>query len=890
MSLSRVVIRLSMLMLVASGLAAGTISTAQASPDGTELVISEFYTAGGNSGAVWTHDWLELHNPSQEPISLAGLSLQYAAAGNTGAPGSSQVFVLPDDEVPGGGHYLIQLQSGGGNGTALPVEADASYSSINMAIANGQIFLARVTTPLDPDGPGNDEFPVADLIDFVGYGSAARYEGSAAAPANSAASSLTRDAHGTDTDDNAADFRTTTEMTPTNSSGETLPAPAEPVQLTIAEIQGTGFTTPYLNQQVTTRGVVTAAYPTGGFFGFYLQTAGTGGPIDLAGHEASDGIFVYQNCDAGCFPVTVEPGDHVQVTGLASEYAGATQISVSAGQVSVLDEEAAAVLPAITATWPATAAEKESLEGMLVSPLGTFTVTETYLTQQFGELGLAVGEQPLIQPTEVARPGSAEAAAVAADNEARVIVLDDGSSANYMAQSFSAGTCMPRPVPCLVNGHLTPAWISTDQPVRVGAPVTFTEDVILTEGGSPSNPTYRFQPLRTVTGPDNSTAPITVADTRTDAPDQALIGAADLQVSAFNVLNYFPTLGESDPACAPYYDRAGNGSTVRTGCPQRGAWSAAQFERQQEKIVAAITAMDVDVLGLIEIENSARMGNPADQATEQLVAALNEAEGAGVWAAVPSSTELPDVGLQDVITNALIYKPAAVVPTGEPRALGDQSEPGQAFGNAREPIGQAFVPVGGGEPFFVVVNHFKSKGSPGPHPGDEDTGDGQGSSVASRMLQAEALRDWIPEVTAGVESVLLVGDFNSYTEEDPLQVLYDAGYVNATRHHQLEKYSYSFGGRSGSLDHVLMNQAAQQRSTGVDIWNINSGESVALEYSRHNYHATDFHRPDPFRSSDHDPIIVGLLAETTSAGCGRALGRPAHVSPPGQERCRGRRR
>jgi 5'-nucleotidase len=109
-----------------------------------------------------------------------------------------------------------------------------------------------------------------------------------------------------------------------------------------------------------------------------------------------------------------------------------------------------------------------------------------------------------------------------------------------------------------------------------------------------------------------------------------------------------------------------------------------------------------------------------------------------------------------------------------------------------------------------------------------------------------------------VKSVVLGGDFNSYAMEDPLRILYDAGFANVEQHFGNGEYSYSFSGLSGSLDHILVNDAALARSTGTDIWNINSGESLALEYSRYNYHGTDFHAAGPYRSSDHDPVIVGL--------------------------------
>ena len=74
----------------------------------------------------------------------------------------------------------------------------------------------------------------------------------------------------------------------------------------------------------------------------------------------------------------------------------------------------------------------------------------------------------------------------------------------------------------------------------------------------------------------------------------------------------------------------------------------------------------------------------------------------------------------------------------------------------------------------------------------------------------------------GTKAVVMVGDYNSYAKEDPLQVLYDAGYTDAEQQFPHGEYSYSFSGLSGSLDHVLVNADALKRATGADIWNINS--------------------------------------------------------------------
>ncbi|WP_210441231.1 ExeM/NucH family extracellular endonuclease [Nocardioides xinjiangensis] len=632
----------------------------------------------------------------------------------------------------------------------------------------------------------------------------------------------------------------------------------------IDQVQGTGATSPLVGTTVTTRGIVTAVYPRGGFFGFNIQTPGSGAAdIDLTAHTASDGLFVRQASGT----VTATPGSYVEVRGRVTEFAGATQVQVQPGDITVVDQDVPPVVTTTTATWPRSAAEKESLEGMRYRPTGAFTVTNTFSTNNFGEVGLAAGDRPLIQRTEVELPGPAAASAVEADNAARSVVLDDGASTNFLLTG-NATECSPRPSGCLLNGHLTPPYVSTIEPVRVGARATFVDDVIFTQGGSPSAPTYRFQPLVTVTGPDNAESPATFEDTRTAAPDEALInetGTADLKIASFNVLNYFTTLGDADDdnvgdgGCTPFRDRAGDGATVNGGCEQRGAWDPEDFERQQSKIVSAINKLDADVVGLMEIENSRTLGETPDEATNSLVAALNADAGAGTWAANPSSTELPDGGM-DVITSAIIYKPASVDRVGQSRALGTLSDAGEAFDNAREPLGQVFKADAGGEPFLFVVNHFKSKGSAGPNPGDADTGDGQSASNGSRVLQATALRDWVAGLQAetGVQSVVLGGDFNSYTMEDPLRILYGAGFTNVERHFDNGEFSYSFSGLSGSLDHILVNGPALERSTGTDIWNINAGESLALEYSRWNYHATDFHADGPYRSSDHDPVILGL--------------------------------
>ncbi|WP_407319314.1 ExeM/NucH family extracellular endonuclease [Isoptericola halotolerans] len=812
-------------LLVPAATISAVPATATPSSD-SAVLIDEVYGGGGNNGAVYDRDFVELYNPGDDPVSLDGWSVQYGSAGGSTWSGQTDLT----GEIPAGGSFLVAQEYG--SNTDLPdLPTPDAEGTIFMSGSGAKVALVSSTDRLDCLGAACSD--AADVIDLVGWGGANTYLGSGPAPRTSNPTSVARVAHA-HTVDNAADF-VVGAPTPANSGTDPDPEPTpdpteDPETVTIAEIQGTGSSSPMEGATVTTRGVVTAAYPTGGFDGLYLQTEGTGGdPGADTTPGASDAVFVYSAEAAG----QVEVGDHLEVTGVVGEYFDLTQVTPSSW--TLLDEPAEAVKPTTT-PWPADEAGREALESMLLAPQGDFTVTDNYSTNLYGTVGLAAGDSPLVQPTSVGRPGSDEAAAQAADNAARAVQLDDGSSWNYSGSSRS-GTPLP--------------WLDGTDPVRVGAPVTFTGPVVLDYRYS----AWSFQPQEQLTGENaDGVQPATFADTREAAPDDV---GGNLAVATFNVLNYFTTTGDQLTGCQYYTDRAGDPISVRTGCLARGAADAENLQRQETKIVAALGALDADVVALEEIENSAAFGKDRDQALSDLVDALNAAQGAGTWAYVPSPDQVP--ADEDVIRNAFIYRPDAAETVDDSRILLGSD----AFGNAREPLAQVFQPAGGasgdtGDDVLVVTNHFKSKGSAGPWPGDVDTGDGQGASNESRVRQASALVDFADEVAAdaGTDRVLLAGDFNAYEQEDPVVVLTDAGYTNLGP--TTGKYTYLFGGQVGSLDHVLASPAALDAVTGVDIWDINADEPVANEYSRYNGNATLLYDETPFRSSDHDPLLVGL--------------------------------
>lgn len=820
-------------------------SPAGATPAGDDVVINEIYVNGGSTGATYLNKYVELYNPTDHAISVNGWSVQYRSA--TGTAAFSGVTPLGDHHLEPGGTLLVSGNSNAANGAELPTPDVAGTTSFSGS--TGTIALSKSTSALT----GLPAAVLADdnLVDLIGYGTSNTFETAVKSSGTSVTTSLNRATGGVDSDNNANDF-TSAAPTPI-ACGDACDGDGQPeeppVEATIAEIQGDAATSPLAGKDVITQGVVTAVYKTGGFSGAYLQTEGTG-DIDLATHQASDGIFVFSSA----FATAVDKGDLVKVTGSVSEFGGMTEISTSAGGWEELAGPTEPIAPS-TVAFPLGETQRESLEGMLLLPPSHFTITNNFTTNQYAEIGLAAGDSPLPAPTNVARPGTADYTETVADNRRRLVTLDDGASTNFL-NAANQGIALP--------------WLTPDNEVRVGAPVEFDDPVVLDY----RNNAWKLQPTQQlIAGGDE---PVSIGNTRAAAPESV---GGEVKLGTFNVLNYFSTTGVdfTGGTCSYHEDREGNPITVDscTNNGPRGAANDVNLVRQQAKIVSAINTLDANVVSLEEIENSATVGLPdRDEALGTLVDALNVAAGEERWAFVPSPPEVPTG--EDVIRTAFIYQPDVVQTVGASRILIGES----AFDSAREPLGQTFRPVGGtdDDDFVVIVNHFKSKGSGSG--ADADQGDGQGASNYSRTLQAHALVDFADELKAeaGTNTVFLTGDFNAYNEEDPVQIIEDAGYVNVPRE-LTDKETYQFDGQIGSLDHVFASSVGFEKVTGADIWNINAYESLAREYSRYNYNVTNFYRPDPFRASDHDPEIVGFDAGPLSSTVQVTAWIPAGTGP-----------
>ncbi|HET8682384.1 MAG TPA: lamin tail domain-containing protein, partial [Micromonosporaceae bacterium] len=259
-----------------------------ASPD---VLLSEAYGGGGNTGAPYANDFVELYNRSGTAVSLAGWSVQYASAS-----GTTWLVTALSGSIQADGYFLVRLGSGGGNGAALP--APDATGGTNMSATSGKVALVTSTTAL---GCGSSCATAAGVRDFLGYGSANDYE-AAPAPGLSNTTSAARANPAADTDNNSADFARGG-PTPRSSSAGTCAYPGTRIRT----VQGAAHLSPLNGATVTdVRGVVTAVRANG----FWFQD-----PCPDTSTATSEGLFVFTSTAPG-----VAVGDEVRVNGRVSEY------------------------------------------------------------------------------------------------------------------------------------------------------------------------------------------------------------------------------------------------------------------------------------------------------------------------------------------------------------------------------------------------------------------------------------------------------------------------------------------------------------------------------------------------------------------------------------------
>jgi uncharacterized repeat protein (TIGR01451 family) len=586
----------------------------------------------------------------------------------------------------------------------------------------------------------------------------------------------------------------------------------------IYDIQGSGLATP-IPGPVTTEGVVIGDYegPTPNLRGFYIQD-----PVGDGDPETSDGIFVFNfNND------DVNLGDAVRVSGTAGEFQEQTQIS---GVVTLLICDTDQTIEPTDVYLPFPSADYlERYEGMLVRLPQTLYVTEHFQLGRFGQIVMSSGDR-LYQPTNLVEPGPAALALQAENDRNRIIIDDELNNQNPDPIFFGRGGNELTASNTLRGG---------DTAENIVGVMTFTW-----AGNAASGNAYRVRPINALGGGAPNFQP---TNPRPDEPEDV---GGTLKVAAFNVLNYF----NSFSGCT------GGVGGAPMNC--RGADNQFEFDRQWPKTVEAILGMDVDVLGLIEIEND---GYGPDSAIQDLVNRLNDATAPGTYALIDADTETGEINAlgTDAIKVGLLYRPANVSPVGQTAVLNTESfvTGGDPAPRNRATIAQAFEENATGARFIVNVHHLKSKGSACEDP---DLGDGQGNCAVVRTNAVLELMEWLytDPTGTGETDILIIGDLNSYAKEDPIQAILEFGFVNlAETFIGPQSYSYVFDGQWGNLDYMLASPTLAAQVTGIAEWHINADEPNVLDYNtnfKSANHVEILYAPDQFRSSDHDPILVGL--------------------------------
>ncbi len=588
------------------------------------------------------------------------------------------------------------------------------------------------------------------------------------------------------------------------------------------QIQGSGLTAA-VTGVVTTQGVVVGDYEvpsgSGQLRGFFLQ--------DLTGdgdQATSDGIFVYNGGKNN-----VSLGDVVRVTGTASEYQDQTQISAtkitwcSTGTVAPVD----VTFPVPSSTF------LEQYEGMLVRLPQTLFVTEHFQLGRFGQVVLSSGDR-LKQPTNIVLPG-APALALQVQNDLNKIIIDDGTN-------------LQNPDPILFGRGGSP--LSANNTLRGGDTATGIIGVMTYTwaGNSASGNAYRMRPINAMDGYVNF-------EPTNPRPDFPPVVNGTVKVVGMNLLNFFNTFADnnaSTPGCFP--------SGTDADC--RGANSSTEFTRQYQKTVAAILAMNPDVLGVNEVEND---GYGPDSSLQFLVDQLNAATAPGTYTFIDVDANTGQINAMgsDAIRVAMLYKPGVVTPIGQTSPLNTTAfvNSGDSVPRNRVSLAQAFQVNATGAVFIVDINHLKSKGSACDAP---DSGDGQGNCNQVRINAVTELLNWLATDPTGTgdPDVLLVGDFNSYAMEDPITVLKNSGFTNLIESFLgPDAYSYVFDGQWGYLDHALASVSLVGQVSGIGEYHINADEPSVLDYNvefKSAGQVASLYAPDSFRISDHDPVVIGL--------------------------------
>nr|WP_298129408.1 lamin tail domain-containing protein [uncultured Pseudoxanthomonas sp.] len=787
-----------------------------------QVVISQVYGGGGNSGATLKNDFIELRNNGPTAVDLTGWSVQYTSSGGTTWNGRTNL----SGSIPAGGFYLVQQAQGAGGTVDLPTP-DA-VGTIAMSGTAGKVALSRSTTALTGACPTAD----ANVADFVGFGSAATcFEGSAPTGTLSNTTAALRGGDGSiDTNNNGADFAVGA-PNPRNSGAEPPGPPDPPLALTIAQIQGNGLLSPHNGKRVVTEGIVTALKFNNGFF---LQAANDDG--DPA---TSDAVFVFTSSAP---PATAAVGNRVRVTGTVEEYTPSSnphQLAIT--EIVTPTVEALETGVALPAAIELTAAELspdalpgtlERLEGMRVSVAQSVVIAPS---------GGSLDENDALAFSDgvfhVTLPGVARPFREAGIGAMDAITLPAGK--NPPRFDTNQERLMVRS-----RGQVGAQPLSVD----TGAEVAGLLGVLDYFAG-----TWALLP-------DVATPPAVTGGRLPEAVNDASYD--EVTVGSFNLLRLFDEVNDS------------NGAVTLT--PEA-------LDKRLAKAALAICdyLKAPDIVGAVEVEN-VRVLQLLSERIDATCAARpgyvpylqpgNDVGGINVGFLVSSRLTADGVARVEVLDVAQFGKETTIAnPNGTTSLLNDRP-PLRLRARVHQDAASSY-------PLTVIVNHLRSlndindtlPGSSGWATGGERVRVKRGAQAVYLAQLVEEMQQANPD-----EKIVLVGDFNAFEFNDgyvdvlgiikgeaaaedqvltympsPLTVpLVDGSQLIADPAH---RYSYVFEGNAQTLDHVLVNESlVMDAGLRVDHARINA------DFGTDNFGDASL----AIRSSDHDPVRLSIRVPT----------------------------
>ncbi|MDQ3003778.1 MAG: ExeM/NucH family extracellular endonuclease, partial [Chloroflexota bacterium] len=876
------------------------------------VVISQVYGGGGNTGATYKNDFIELYNRSASPVDVTGWSVQYASsAGITWAKTDLSGIIQP------GQYYLIQEAAGTGGTVDLPTPN--ATGNIAMSGTAGKVALVNSTTALSGSGCPF----VATVVDFVGYGGANCSETAPTAALSNTTAALRNGNGATDTNNNSADF-TVGAPTPRNTpppapnlnindvslnegnSGTTTftftvslssPAQAGGVTFDIATADNTStvadsdYQANSLPSQTIPAGSSTYMFSVlvngdatdeGNDETFFVHVTNVTGAILVDGQ----GLGTIVNDDVDFCAQTFTPIYTIQGSGLSAPTPG----NVTTQGVVVGDFEGTAAASGFYIQDLSGDGDAATSDGIFVftgssnlASVGDVVRVTGFARERFNQTTLNGSNSNTAPVTNVVNCGSGSVTATdvslpfasATSPEPYEGMLVRFPQSLVIAEYFNYGRFGEMVLALPLAGESRPfSGTAIDEPgaaANARTAANALSRITLDDAQSAQNPPA----LRHPNGlPFSLTNLFRGGDTVQNAVgvlsfDFSLYRIVPTGPADYNAVNPRPASPEPvggtlrtavmntlnffvtlDPSGGPLDNKCGPANSLEC----RGADDSGEFTRQRDKLLIALAGLDADIIGLNELENSTGV-----EPLASIVSGL-------------SGYDYIDTGTigTDAIKVGLIYRSAVVTPVGDFKLLTSAVDPRFIDTRSRPSLAQTFEVNATGARFTVVVNHLKSKSS--ACAGDPDLLDGQGNCSQTRRAAAEALVDWLATdpTGSGDPDFLIIGDLNSYAMEDAIDEI-KAGaddvagttddFTNLISHfHGAYAYSYTFDGQAGYLDHALANSSIFSQVTGAAEWHINSDEPTVLDYD------TTF-KPDEqdalyevnqYRTSDHDAVVIGL--------------------------------